>query len=182
MPQLSFIEMYFKQGTDELEARQLVTERMAAVVKIIPTWASPPVMMPPVSTTGRVVEVGLSSDTINLRDMSIIAYWTIRARLLRVPGVANVAIWGERLKMPQVLVDPARLSQADLTLDHVMTVTADALDSGILKFSNGAVIGPGGSSTRRPSVSRSSTRSRPHAAGPRPGHGGEASRQDADAR
>jgi CzcA family heavy metal efflux pump len=144
VPQLSFIEMYFKQGTDELEARQLVTERMAAVVKTIPTWASPPVMMPPVSTTGRVVEVGLSSDTINLRDMSIIAYWTIRARLLRVPGVANVAIWGERLKMPQVLVDPERLSQADLTLDHVMTVTADALDSGILKFSNGAVIGRGG--------------------------------------
>ena len=44
-----------------------------------------------------------------------------------------------------------------MTLDHVMTVTADALDSGILKFSNGAVIGRAGSSTRRTSVSRSST-------------------------
>ena len=28
----------------------------------------------------------------------MIAYWKIRARLLRVPGVANVAIWGERLR------------------------------------------------------------------------------------
>ena len=69
-------------------------------------------MMPPVSTTGRVMEVGLSSDTINLRDMSMIAYWTIRARLLRVPGVANVAIWGERIKMPQVQVIPDQLAEA----------------------------------------------------------------------
>ena len=144
VPQLSFIEMYFKPGTDLLEARQLVNERMAAVTKTIPTWASPPVMMPPVSTTGRVMEVGLTSDTIDLRDMSMIAYWTIRARLLRVPGVANVAIWGERLKMPQVLVQPKKLAAEGVTLDEVMTATADAVDSGILKFSNGAVIGRGG--------------------------------------
>lgn len=144
VPQLSSIELYFKPGTDILEARQLVTERMAAVVKTIPTWASPPVMMPPVSTTGRVMQIGLSSDTIDLRDMSMIAYWTIRGRLLRVPGVANVAIWGERLKMPQVRVDPERLNAAGVTLDQVMTATADSVDSGILKFSNGAVIGRGG--------------------------------------
>jgi CzcA family heavy metal efflux pump len=144
VPQLSSIELFFRPGTDVLEARQLVTERMASVVRTIPTWASPPVMMPPVSTTGRVMEVGLSSDTINLRDMSMIAYWTIRARLLRVPGVANVAIWGERIKMPQVRVIPERLTKYDLTLDQVMTTTADAVDSGILRFSNGAVIGKGG--------------------------------------
>ena len=41
----------------------------------------------------------------------MIAYWTIRARLLRVPGVANVAIWGERLEMLQVQVDPQRLRE-----------------------------------------------------------------------
>jgi CzcA family heavy metal efflux pump len=144
VPQLSSIELFFRPGTDVLEARQLVTERMASVVRTIPTWASPPVMMPPVSTTGRVMEVGLSSETINLRDMSMIAYWTIRARLLRVPGVANVAIWGERIKMPQVRVIPDRLTKYDLTLDQVMTTTADAVDSGILRFSNGAVIGRGG--------------------------------------
>jgi CzcA family heavy metal efflux pump len=144
VPQLSSIELFFRPGTDILEARQLVTERMASVIRTIPTWASPPVMMPPVSTTGRVMEVGLSSDTINLRDMSMIAYWTIRARLLRVPGVANVAIWGERIKMPQVRVIPDRLAKYDLTLDQVMTTTADAVDSGILRFSNGAVIGKGG--------------------------------------
>jgi CzcA family heavy metal efflux pump len=144
VPQLSSIELLFQPGTDVLEARQLVTERMASVIRTIPTWAAPPVMMPPVSTTGRVMEVGLSSDTMDLRDMSMIAYWTIRSRLLRVPGVANVAIWGERIKMPQVQVDPERLRAYDITLDQVMTATSDAVDSGLLRFSNGAVIGKGG--------------------------------------
>ncbi|HET9724897.1 MAG TPA: efflux RND transporter permease subunit [Actinomycetota bacterium] len=144
VPQLSSIELLFDEGTDILEARQLVAERVAAVSRTIPTWAAPPVILPPVSTTGRVMEIGLSSNTIDLRDMSMIAYWTIRARLLRVPGVANVAIWGERIKMPQVQVDPARLERYGVTLDQVMTTTSDAVDSGLLRFSSGAVIGKGG--------------------------------------
>lgn len=144
IPDLSSIELLFKPGTDLLAARQLVQERVEGVIPTLPTWAAPPVMMPPVSTTGRFMKIGLSSDTIPLTDMSMIAYWTIRARLLRVPGVANVAIWGERVKMPQVLVDPKRMRAHDVTLDEVMEVTADALDVGILYFSSGAVIGTGG--------------------------------------
>ena len=48
----------------------------------------------------------------------MIAYWTIRARLLRVPGVANIPIWGERIKMPQVQVDPKRWEAYDVTPDE----------------------------------------------------------------
>src|SRR6185503_8142983 len=96
------------------------------------------------SVTGRFLKVGLSSKKIGLTDMSMIAYWTIRARLLRVPGVANVAIWGERIKIPQVRVDPVRMHKYDVTLDEVMEQTANALDVGILYFSKGAVIGTGG--------------------------------------
>jgi Cu/Ag efflux pump CusA len=117
---------------------------MTAVIPNLPTWAAPPVMIPPVSVTGRFMKIGLSSKTIPLTDMSMIAYWTIRARMLRVPGVANVVIWGERIKMPQVRVDPERMRDHDVTLDEVMEVTADALDVGILQYSQGALIGTGG--------------------------------------
>jgi CzcA family heavy metal efflux pump len=141
---LSSIEMLFKPGTDELRARQLVQERMATAVSMLPTWAAPPYVMPPVSVTGRFMKIGLSSKTVSLNDLSMIAYWTIRARLLRVPGVANVAIWGERIKMPQVQVDPQRMAAHDVTLNQVMETTADALDTGILFFSDGAMIGTGG--------------------------------------
>jgi CzcA family heavy metal efflux pump len=143
-PQLSSIELVFKPGTDLFTARQLVQEGLATVAPTLPTWAAPPFILQPLSATARVMKIGLSSDSLSLIDMSMISYWTIRARLLQVPGVANVAIWGERLKMLQVQTDPKRLAANDVSLDQAMEVTADALDAGILRFSSGAVIGTGG--------------------------------------
>ena len=142
--QLSQIQMIFKAGTDELTARQLVAERVAAVSPSLPTWAAPPVMIQPLSATSRVMKIGLTSTHYSLTDLSMTAYWKVRARLLRVPGVANVLIWGERIKMPSVQVDPDLLAKHDVTLDQVMTVTADALDVGLLRFSDGGFIGTGG--------------------------------------
>jgi CzcA family heavy metal efflux pump len=144
VPDLSYIEMQFDLGTDELRARQLVQERMQMVIPSLPTWAAPPVMMPPISVTGRFMKIGITSDKVPLTDMSMIAYWTIRSRLLQVPGVANIAIWGERIKLPQVQVDPKRMAQHNVTLDEVMETTSDALDVGLLQFAKGNVIGTGG--------------------------------------
>src|SRR5919202_1982974 len=81
-------------------------------VPTLPTWAAPPFMMQPVSATSRIMKVGLTSNSMSLMDLSLTAYWNIRARLLRVPGVANVAIWGERLKDMTVQVDPQRMERS----------------------------------------------------------------------
>jgi CzcA family heavy metal efflux pump len=143
-PQLSYLELIFKLGTDTMHARQLVQERMATVQNTLPTWAAPPVMMQPLSSTSRVMKIGMSSSAHSLEDMSMTAYWKVRARLLRVPGVANVAIWGERIKAYQVEVEPAKLVSTRVPLDRVMEVTAQALDDGILKFAEGGFIGTGG--------------------------------------
>src|SRR5436305_7604539 len=142
--QLSSITLLFKPGTDELKARQLVQERLQAVSPTLPTWAAPPLMYPQVSATSRIMSVGLSSNRLSLLDLSLTAYWKVRARLLRVPGVANVAIWGERLKQLQVQVSPPRMAAARVSLDSVMQVTADALDAGLLRFSSGSIVGTGG--------------------------------------
>jgi CzcA family heavy metal efflux pump len=142
--QLSQIEMIFGRDTELLTARQLVAERIAAVSPTLPRWAAPPVMIQPLSATSRVMKIGMTSDRYSLIDLSMTAYWKVRARLLRVPGVANVLIWGERIKMPTVQVDPEKLREHDLSLDQVMTVTADAIDAGLLRFSEGGFIGTGG--------------------------------------
>ncbi len=142
--QLSSIEMIFEPGTDLIEARQVVAERMATVTPTLPTWAAPPFMMQPLSATSRAMKIGLSSNKYSVIDLSMITYWKIRSRLLRVPGVANVAIWGERLDMPQVQVKPGKLAKMGVTLDQVMETTADAVDAGILQYSEGAYIGTGG--------------------------------------
>jgi Cu/Ag efflux pump CusA len=97
-----------------------------------------------VSATGRAMEIGMTSTNESLIAMSMDAYWNIRARLLRVPGVANVAIWNERLQMMTVQVDPHRMAAKGATLEQVMESTAGAVDSGLLKFSTGSVIGTGG--------------------------------------
>jgi CzcA family heavy metal efflux pump len=144
VPQLSSIELIFKQGSNLLEARQLVQERLANVQNSLPTWAAPPVMLPPVSATSRVMQIGMSSQKHSLIAMSMMAYWTIRARLLRVDGVANVAIWGERLQLMTVQVDPKAMQAHGVTLNAVMEATSDSVDSGILKFSSASVIGTGG--------------------------------------
>jgi CzcA family heavy metal efflux pump len=144
VPQLSSIELLFSSKTDELRARQLVQERLAIVAPSLPTWAAPPVMLAPVSATGRAMHIGMTSNNHSLIAMSMTAYWTIRARLLRVPGVANVAIWNERLQLMSVQVEPPKLAANGVTLDQVMETTADAVDSGLLRFSSGSVIGTGG--------------------------------------
>lgn len=144
VPQLSSIELLFKPGTDLMRARQLVQERIATVSPSLPTWAAPPVMLAPVSATGRAMQIGMTSKNHSLIEMSMTAYWTIRARLLRVPGVANVAIWNERLQLMAVQAEPDKLAAKNVSLENVMEATADAVDSGLLKFSTGAVIGTGG--------------------------------------
>ena len=144
VPQLSSIEVLFKPGTDLLQARQLVQERMAIVAPTLPTWAAPPVILAPVSATGRAMQIGMTSQSHSLIEMSMTAYWIIRARLLRVPGVANVAIWNERLHLMAVMAKPSRLQADNVRLTQVMQATADTVDSGLLRFSTGAVIGTGG--------------------------------------
>src|SRR5215218_7839704 len=141
---LSDIVMIFKPGTDVILARQLVQERLAAVYSTLPSWAAPPIIIQPLSSTSRAMKIGISSDTYTQRELSLVAYWKIRARLLEVPGVANVPIWGEQRQIAAIQIDQEKLETYGLPLDEVMTVMADALDAGLLKYSKGAIIGSGG--------------------------------------
>jgi CzcA family heavy metal efflux pump len=141
---LSSIELRFKLGTDIMRARQLVNERLALAIPTLPNAVSVPIMLPPLSTTSRAMFVGLSSKKVSMIEMSTIAFWTIRPRLLKVRGVANIALWGERLQQMQVHVDPKRMGAHDVSLDQVMEATADALEVGILTYTNSFAPGSGG--------------------------------------
>jgi CzcA family heavy metal efflux pump len=145
VPQLSSIVLLFDRGTDLLHARQLVQERVAAVTPTLPSWSSPPFMIQPLSSTSRVMKIGLTSDKLSLIDMSLVAYWKIRARLLRVPGVANVPIWGERLHQYHVQADPQRLRARNVSLTSLQEQTAKNLDVGsLVSWSDAGEVGTGG--------------------------------------
>lgn len=142
--QLSSIVLIFDPSVDLMEARQLVSERLAIVTPTLPTWAAPPFLLPPLSSTARTIKIGISSKERSVMDLSMITYWKIRQRLLRVPGVANVAMWGERIEMMQVQVDPERLRAENVSVEEVIQTTSDTLDSGLVQYTTGSSVGRGG--------------------------------------
>jgi CzcA family heavy metal efflux pump len=142
--QLSSIKLVFEKGTDEKRARQLVQERVGEVLPNIPTWASPPWIMPALSSTSRTVEIGMRSDSVDLIDMSAIAYWKVRERLLRVEGVSTVDIYGERLKQRHVQVDPQLMAKYHIPIEQVMQAGSEALDYGVLAYARSFTVGQGG--------------------------------------
>ncbi len=123
---LSSVVLLFEPGTEVLQARQLVQERIARVSAALPGTARPPVVMPPLSSLSRLMKIGLTSKTLTQTELTTMAKWTVRPRLMAVPGVANVAIWGQRDRQIQVLVDPARLQAHNVTLDAVLAASREA--------------------------------------------------------
>ncbi len=143
VPGLSSIELIFEPGTDILEARQVVAERMTQA-HALPHVSKAPAMLQPLSSTSRVVMAGISSDDMSLIDMSVLAQWKIKPRLLGVKGVANVAIWGQRDRQLQVQVDPAKLRENGVTLTQVMKTSGNALWWSPLSFVEASTPGTGG--------------------------------------
>ncbi|MBU0665187.1 MAG: efflux RND transporter permease subunit [Proteobacteria bacterium] len=135
---LSQVVLIFEMGTDLMGARQRVAERLELAIAELPQSSGMPVMLQPLSSTSRVMKIGLSSKVYDMMDLSMIAYWKIRFRLMTVPGVANIPLWGERIKSIQVQVEPSKMRAHNVTLDEVMETTSDALDVGLLRYSTAA--------------------------------------------
>src|SRR6185295_7007705 len=129
---LSSVLLIFRPGTDLLSARQQVQERAAEVVGHLPAVSRAPLVLPPQSSTGRMLNIGLTSKTLTQTELSDLARWTVRPRLMAIQGVSNVAIWGQRDKELQVVVDPDRLRAHGITLDAVVhaATAATAIGAG----------------------------------------------------
>ena len=123
---LSSVVLLFEEGTDLFQARQFVQERLSLAASRLPLVAKPPVMMPPLSSLSRVLKVGVSSKKLSQIDISTLTMWTIRPRLMSVPGVANVAVWGQRDKQLQIIINPDQLRAKGVTLQQVILATGNA--------------------------------------------------------
>ena len=140
---LSRILLVFEPGTSVYKARQVVAERLTQAFAN-PQVSKPPRMLQPLSSTDRVLIVGMASKTVSPRDMGVLARWTIAPKLVGVPGVANVSVWGQRDRQLQVDVDPERLRDQGVTLDQVIRTSANALWVSPLTFVEASTPGTGG--------------------------------------
>jgi Cu/Ag efflux pump CusA len=142
-PGLSVIDLVFEQRTDVYAARQMVQERLTQA-HALPNVGSPPIMIEPLASASRVAMIGLSSKTVPLIDMSVLARWKIKPLLMGIPGVANVAIYGQRDRQLQVQVDPAKLQAENVSLTEVIETAGNALWVSPLTFVEASTPGTGG--------------------------------------
>ncbi|MCB9694742.1 MAG: efflux RND transporter permease subunit [Alphaproteobacteria bacterium] len=127
---LSSVVLDLERQADPLVARQLVAERVGVVASQLPASVAPPTLLPPLSSTSRLLKIGVRSDTLGIADLTDAAMLTVRPRLMAIPGVANVAVWGARSRQLQVRVDPDRLALAGTTVPAVRAAAGASVWTG----------------------------------------------------
>ena len=121
---IAVIWVEFEWGQDPYRARQIVSERLQLVRDALPPEVLPPILAPMSSIMGEIMFLALTSDRHAPMDLRTQADWTLRRRLLAVPGVSQVIVLGGDVRQYQVRVDPARLVAHGLGLDDVAAAVA----------------------------------------------------------
>ena len=143
VPGLSSIVAVFEPGTDILAARQVVAERLTQA-HALPHVSKAPEMLQPLSSTSRVMMVGLSSETLTPIEMSVLARWTIEPRLTGVTGVANVADLRPAGAAAAGAGRPGTAAGEGVSLIQVIETTGNALWVSPLSFVEASTPGTGG--------------------------------------
>ena len=123
---LSVVTAVFKDGTDIHRNRQLVGERLGVLAGELPPGAGKPVIVPLSSSSATVLTLGLRGgkhDLIALRDL---VDWTLAPRLLAVPGVADVNVFGGEIRQLQIQPDAERLRQHGLSIQDILAAARQA--------------------------------------------------------
>lgn len=123
---LSVITVTFSAESDIYNDRSVIAERLVAVGRELPQGVDAPVMSPLTSSTGDLMTIGLTSGSRSLMELRTIADWTVKQRLLAVPGVAKIGVFGGEVKQLQVQVHPERLIQYNLGMAEVLDATRRA--------------------------------------------------------
>ncbi len=117
---LSIVTAIFEEHSDVFRARQMVGERLAELAGQLPQGVQAPVMAPLTSAASLVLAVGLTSDKATAMDLRTFADWTLRPRLIGVPGVAKAVVFGGDVRQLQIQVQPERLAAFDLSINDVL--------------------------------------------------------------
>jgi len=121
---ISIVWVDFEWGTEIFRARQIVNEKLQLAATQLPDGADSPVLAPVSSIMGEILLVGMSAPESLLMEARTAADWTVRRRLLAIPGVAQVIPIGGQVRQYQVLVDPERLRAYQVSLDEVLEAAA----------------------------------------------------------
>jgi CzcA family heavy metal efflux pump len=127
IPGLSVITITFNDGIDVHVARQGISERLSELSGTLPAGVATPKLSPLVSSTMDLLKIGLVSDKVDAYTLRDTANWVIKPRLLGVPGVAHVIVFGGAVRQIQILPDTRKLSTYGLTFTAVADAARAAL-------------------------------------------------------
>jgi CzcA family heavy metal efflux pump len=123
---LSVVTVVFQEGTDPYRSRQIVAEALGEVAARLPVGVKPPKLTPLVSSTMDLLKLGFVSDKLSALELRDLVQWTLRPRLLAVPGVARATLYGGDERQLQVEVDPRDLNVRDLAFNDVVLAVRSA--------------------------------------------------------
>ena len=123
---LSIVTVIFTEDSDVYQNRQLVAERLAGISDKLPEGISQPVIAPLASSSATILTIGISSEQRSLMELREIADWTIVPRLLSVPGIADVNVFGGDVRQLQIQIDTKKLHQFGLGVNDVALAARQA--------------------------------------------------------
>ncbi len=136
---LSIITAVFKEGTDVFRARQTLAEQLAQTAGTLPATVKTPRMTPLTSSTMDLLKIGLVSDKLTPMQLRTFADWTLKPRLLSVPGVAKCSTFGGEVRQLQIQIRPDRLLALGLSVADVVNaarISTGVMGAGYIETSN----------------------------------------------
>jgi len=127
IPGLSVVNITFADNVDVHIARQGISERLSELGSTLPAGVGTPKLSPLVSSTMDLLKIGLLSDKVDAYELRDTADWIIKPRLLAVPGVAHVLVFGGNVRQIQVVPEVEKLAAYDLTMADVADAARTAL-------------------------------------------------------
>ncbi|TLZ22023.1 MAG: efflux RND transporter permease subunit [Gammaproteobacteria bacterium] len=123
---LSVVTVVFQENLDPYRARQIVAEALGQVTARLPLGVKPPKLEPLTSSTMDLLKLGFVSEALSPMQLRDLVQWTIRPRLLAVPGVARATLYGGDERQLQVQVEPRELNARDLAFGDVVAAVRSA--------------------------------------------------------
>ena len=122
---LSIITATFKEQSDIYRNRQLISERLSVSSANLP-FGITPVAIPLSSSSATVLTIGLNSETKDLIELRSLVDWTVVPRLLAIPGVADVNVFGGEVGQLQIQVDPIQMQRFNIALTEIIEAATRA--------------------------------------------------------
>jgi Cu/Ag efflux pump CusA len=128
IPGLSVITIVFNEHTDIFRNRQVISERLASIVSVMPPGIIPKIT-PLTSAASSVLGIGITSKSKSLTELRTVVDRLIIPHLLSIPGVADVNIFGGKVKQYQVEIQPEKLIQSNISIEQI--ISAASKSSGV---------------------------------------------------